>query len=131
MDPDHMMRHSPGQFGYWHLWHWGWHGIWPELFGLALPLLLLLPLLALLAVLLWPRRHALLNRLGVQPAGTSPGAGSAAEMFRQRYPRDEMGASTPEQANQPYEPHEAYGDTDDGQSGQMFRPRPDVPIDWS
>ena len=60
MRPYEVMRHPPGGFG---IWHVGWH----DLFWLALPVLFVLPLLALLVALLWPARHALLGRLGNRP----------------------------------------------------------------
>lgn len=131
MRPYEVMRHPPGGFGFWHV---GWH----DLFWLALPVLFVLPLLALLVALLWPARHALLGRLGNRPenayypppVGQTAGATSAVELLRQRYARgeidrdsyaamrDELHVSTPDQPQRDGPP-------------QQYRPRPDAPIDWS
>ncbi len=121
MEPHELMHHGPGWFGFWHAGP-------PGLFWLVLPALFVLPWLALLAVLLWSSRHALLDRLGMRPVG------SAASMQGQRYTHDALGSDTDntmrvERGDSDY--RRAYDATDDDAPEETFRPRPDTPIDWS
>jgi uncharacterized membrane protein len=144
MDRDHMMHHPQDGFGFWHLWHPGWHGFWPELFGLALPALFLLPLLGLLAFWLWPRRHALLDWLGIQQGFAPIGSLPADEVLRQRYARGEIDDETYTtmldrlNASERYQAYDAEAEdqnraAEDGDkhSSPRFSPRPDLPVDWS
>ncbi|HEX8727357.1 MAG TPA: SHOCT domain-containing protein [Ktedonobacterales bacterium] len=133
MRPYHYFHHPPDGYG---VWHGGWLG----LASLALPLLLfVLPVLAVLALLLWSSRHNFFDRLsGWLPAAPRETA-SAVETLRQRYARgeidddtfdamlDRLNSSGREQANQ-----DSAGDIyrETGEEEQV-RPRPDLPIDWS
>lgn len=121
MEPHELMHHGPGWFGFWHAGP-------PGLFWLILPALLVLPWLALLAVLLWSSRHALLDRLGMRSVG------SAASMQGQRYTHDALDSDADntmrvERGDSDYQ--RAYDATDNGAPEETFRPRPDTPIDWS
>ena len=126
-----MMRHPPGGFGFWHV---GWH----DLFWLALPVLFVLPLLALLVTLLWPARHALLGRLGNRPytryypppAAQPTGTISAVELLRQRYARGEIDGDTYAAMRDELTTSTGEQPQNDGPPPQ-YRPRPDVPVDWS
>ena len=133
MRPYHFYHHPPDGFG---VWHGGWLG----LASLALPLLLfVLPLLAVLALLLWSARHSFFGRLGGWLPATSGGPPSAVETLRQRYARgeidedtfdamlDRLNSSGREQLNQDY-----TGNMNrETREEERFRPRPDLPIDWS
>ena len=131
MRPYDVMRHPPGGFGFWHV---GWH----ELFGLALPVLFALPFLALLVALLWPARHALLGRLGNRPynpyiqpqAAQLIEADSAVEMLRQRYARGEIDGDTYAAMLDELNASEGYR-ARENEPPPQYRPRPDVPVDWS
>jgi hypothetical protein len=121
MEPHELMHHGPGWFGFWHA------GL-PGLFWLVLPALFVLPWLALLAVLLWSSRHALLDRLGMRPVG------SATSMQGKRYTRDALRGDADntmrdERGQSDYS--QSYDATNDGAPEETFRPRPDTPIDWS
>ncbi len=133
MRPYHFYHHPPDGFG-------AWHGGWLGLASLALPLLLfVLPLLAVLALLLWSARHSFFDRLGGWLPATPRGSASAVETLRQRYARgeidedtfdamlDRLNSSDQEQVNQGY-----TGDMNrETREEDQFRPRPDLPIDWS
>jgi hypothetical protein len=107
---------------------------------LALPLLLfMLPVLAVLALLLWSARHSFFDRLGGWLPATPGGPASAVETLRQRYARgeidevtfnamlDRLNSSGHEQVNRNY-----TGDINrETREDEQFRPRPDLPIDWS
>jgi hypothetical protein len=125
MDPHEMMHHGPGWFGF-------WHAGFPGLFWLVMPALFLLPWLALLAVLLWSSRHALLDRFGMGPAG------SAASLRGQRYTHDALGGASGQRMRDERGRGDYGGDspqTDDipatDAPEETFWPRPDAPIDWS
>ena len=133
MRPYHFLHHPPDGFG-------AWHGGWLGLASLALPLLLfLLPVLAVLALLLWSARHSFFDRLGGWLPATPRGSASAVETLRQRYARgeidedtfdtmlDRLNSSGREQVNRGYV-GDSYGETS---NEETFRPRPDLPIDWS
>lgn len=133
MRPYHFFHHPPYGFG-------AWHGGWLGLASLALPLLLfLLPVLAVLALLLWSARHSFFDRLGGWLPATPRGSASAVETLRQRYARgeidedtfdamlDRLKSSNREQVNQDYV-EDSYRET---RHEEAFRPRPDLPIDWS
>ena len=137
MRPYHFYHHPPDGFG---VWHEGWHGGWLGLASLALPLLLfVLPLLAVLALLLWSARHSFFDRLGGWLPATPRGSASAVETLRQRYARgeidedtfdamlDRLNSSSREQVNQDYARDMNWETRED----EQFRPRPDLPIDWS
>ena len=133
MRPYHFYHHPPDGYG---VWHGGWLG----LASLALPLLLFaLPLLAVLALLLWSARHNFFDRLGGWLPATPGRSASPVETLRQRYARgeidedtfdamlDRLNSSGREQVNQNY-----AGDTNgETREEERFRPRPDLPIDWS
>jgi len=131
MRPYHFYHHPPDGFG---VWHGGWLG----LASLALPLLLFaLPLLALLLWLAW--RSFGVRRGGWLPATSAAAPASAVETLRQRYARgeidentfgamlDRLNSSGHEQLNQDYV-EDSYRET---RHEEVFRPRPDLPIDWS
>ncbi|HEY1389207.1 MAG TPA: SHOCT domain-containing protein [Ktedonobacterales bacterium] len=133
MRPYHFYHHPPDGFG---VWHGGWLG----LASLALPLLLFaLPVLAVLALLLWSARHSFFDRLGGWLPATTGGSASAVETLRQRYARgeidedtfgamlDRLNSSGHEQVNQDY----VEDSTRETPEDEQFRPRPDLPIDWS
>jgi uncharacterized membrane protein len=137
MRPYHFYHHPPDGFG---VWHGGWHGGWLGLASLALPLLLfVLPLLAVLALLLWSARHSFFDRLGGWLPATPGGPASAVETLRQRYARgeidedafdtmlDRLNSSDREQINQDY----TADINEQSREEEQFRPRPDLPIDWS
>jgi len=103
-----------------------------------LPLLLFaLPLLALLLWLAW--RSFGVRRGGWLPATSAAAPASAVETLRQRYARgeidentfgamlDRLNSSGHEQLNQDYV-EDSYRET---RHEEVFRPRPDLPIDWS
>ncbi len=133
MRPYHFFHHPPDAFG---VWHGGGLG----LASLALPLLLfVLPVLAVLALLLWSARHNFFDRLGGWLPAAPGGSASALETLRQRYASGEIDADTfetmldrlnssgREQANQ-----DSAGDIDrETRQEEQYRPRPDLPIDWS
>ena len=133
MRPYHFYHHPPDGFG---VWHGGWLG----LASLALPLLLfLLPLLAVLALLLWSARHNFFDRLGGWLPATPGGPASPVETLRQRYARgeidedtfdamfDRLNSSGHEEVNRNHS-----GDLSrEAHEEEQFRPRPDLPIDWS
>ena len=131
MRPYHFYHHPPDGFG-------AWHGAWLGLASLALPLLLfVLPLLAVLLWLAW--RSFGVRHGGWLPATSAAAPASAVETLRQRYARgeidedtydamlDRLNSSGRKQVNQEYS-----GDMN-GESREeaQFRPRPDLPIDWS
>lgn len=134
MRPYHFYHHPPDGFGV-------FPGGGPGLASLALPLLLFaLPLLAVLALLLWSARHSFFDRLGGWRPATAGGPASAVETLRQRYARGEIDEDTfdamldrlnnssgREQVSQ------EYAGNIDGEMREetQFRPRPDLPIDWS
>ena len=133
MRPYHFPHHPPDGFG-------AWHGGWLDLASLALPLLLfLLPVLAMLALLLWSGRHSFFDRLGGWLPATPRGSASAVEMLRQRYANgeidettfdamlDRLNTSDREQINQDY----AGNMNRETREDEQYRPRPDLPIDWS
>lgn len=140
MDPDRYWHHPPEGFGLWH------HGL-INLAWLALPLLFLLPLLAIVAVLLWNARHTIFDRLGglLPETPARPGPASAVEMLRQRYARGEIDDETFTTMldrlndNERYERYQAEGVETGGQvrmaDGEdaytSYRPRADIPVDWS
>ncbi|MGN6698476.1 MAG: SHOCT domain-containing protein [Thermomicrobiales bacterium] len=133
MRPYHFYHHPPDGFGV-------WHGDWLGIASLALPLLLfVLPLLAVLALLLWSARHTLFDRFGGWLPATTGRSASAVETLRQRYARgeidedtfdamlDRLNSSGRERVNQNY-----TGDmSGESRADDQFRPRPDLPIDWS
>lgn len=121
MEPNELMHHGPGWFGFWHA------GL-PGLFWLVLPALFMLPWLALLAVLLWSSRHGLLDHLSMRPVG------SAASMQGQRDTHEALDGDADnirrdDRGGNDY--RRAYDATDDRAPEETFRPRPDTPIDWS
>ncbi len=135
MRPYHYFHHPPDGFGL-------WHGGWPGLASLALPLLLfVLPVLVILALLLWAARHSFFDRLGGWLPATSGSSASAVETLRQRYARGEIDEDTFDamldrlqssgrehgQMNQD-SAEDRYRET---REETQFRPRPDLPIDWS
>ena len=133
MRPYPFYHHPPDGFG---VWHGGWLG----LASLALPLLLfVLPLLAVLALLLWSGRHNFFDRLGGWLPAAPRGSASALETLRQRYASgeidedtfdamlDRLNSSGREQVSQD-SAGDRYRETRDE---EPYRPRPDLPIDWS
>ena len=121
--------------------HWGWG---PGVFGLLAPLLLTLLWLAPLIVLLWYARHAALSHVAgatpAPPVETVP----AAEALRQRYVRGEVDFDTFERMlgdlnGGNHAPPPVLDDVDDAadnateeeQEPPRFRPRADIPVDWS
>ena len=132
MRPYHFFHHPPDGFGF-------WHGGWLALMSLVTPLLLALPLLALLGLVLWLSRRGLLDQFGGWlPAGPGRSA-SAVETLRQRYARgeidddtyatmlDRLNSAIPDQPRAATD-DDAYRVNDDE---RRFRARPDVPVDWS
>ena len=138
MRPYHFYHHPPDGFG---VWHGGWHGGWLGLASLALPLLLfVLPLLAVLALLLWSARHSFFDRLGGWLPATSAAhphprwKRCASDMRAARSMRtpstrmlDRLNSSDREQINQDY----TADINGESREEEQFRPRPDLPIDWS
>ena len=121
--------------------HWGWG---PGVFGLLAPLLLTLLWLAPLIVLLWYARHAALSHVAgatpAPPVETVP----AAEALRQRYVRGEIDFDTFERmlgdlnadGSASARMEDMVEDVDSAtaeeeQAPPQFRPRADIPIDWS
>jgi uncharacterized membrane protein len=120
--------------------HWGWG---PGVFGLLAPLLFSLLWLAPLILLLWYARHAALSHV----AGAAPAplveTPSPVEALRQRYVRGEIDFDTFERmigdlnAGSHAAPpvldamDDAEGATEEEQAPPQFRPRSDIPIDWS
>lgn len=122
--------------------HWGWG---PGVFGLLAPLLFSLLWLAPLIALLWYARHAALSHVAGDAPTPLVETPSAAEALRQRYVRGEIDFDTFERmlgdlngGNHAPPPLANDGDEAAGsateeeeQAPPQFRPRSDIPIDWS
>ena len=122
--------------------HWGWG---PGVFGLLAPLLLTLLWLAPLIVLLWSARRAALSHVAGDAPAPPLEPPSPVEALRQRYVRGEMDFDTFERmlgdlnaGNHAPPPLADDGDEAAGsateeeeQAPPRFRPRPDIPVDWS
>lgn len=121
--------------------HWGWG---PGVFGLLAPLLFSLLWLAPLIALLWYARHAALSHVAGDAPTPLVETPSAAEALRQRYVRGEIDFDTFERmlgkldaggrasARMEDVVEDADSATAEGeQAPPQFRPRADIPIDWS
>ena len=118
----------------------GMHGGWgPGVFGLLLPLLMTLLWLAPFVLLFWFARHAILG----QPQHATPApqieTTSAIELLSQRYVRGEIDITTFESMldeladsnHASAQDRETWGGQDATRTLPQFRPRADIPIDWS
>jgi uncharacterized membrane protein len=134
MRPDHFLHRPPEGFEFWH------HGLL-GIFAL-LPLLFAIPLLVLLGFLLWSRRRAIFDQFGGWLPETPGQPASAVETLRQRYARGEIDDDTfatmldrlnSRRRQQEYRTPEedTYGTMATDGDYPPFRPRPDLPVDWS
>lgn len=121
--------------------HWGWG---PGVFGVLAPLLLTLLWLAPLIVLLWSARRAALSHVASDAPAPPLESPSPVEALRQRYVRGEIDFDTFERmlgkldaggrasARMEDVVEDADSATAEGeQAPPQFRPRADIPIDWS
>lgn len=119
----------------------GMHGGWGlGAFGLLLPLLMTVLWLAPFVLLFWLTRHAILGHPRHDTPAPQIETASAVELLSQRYVRGEIDITTFESmldelasgGHPPAQDREAAAaEGHEDRTLHQFRPRADVPIDWS